>query len=87
MQLRLAPGVLPTRAGEKGVRVTLDQLDPADLPALPTGLEPEGNGYRVRMVYASSNKRLTRLAKPATPGLTAPAPPTALYELVNGAWR
>jgi len=50
MQLTLAPGVLPKRAGEQGVRVTLDQLDPAELPALPTGLEPEGNGYRVRML-------------------------------------
>ena len=48
------------------MRVTLDQLDPADLPALPAGLEPEGNGYRVGMVYASSNRRLARLAKPAT---------------------
>ena len=87
MQLTLGPGVLPTRGGETGVRVTLDQLDPADLPALPTGLEPEGNGYHVGMIYASSNNRLTRLAKPATLGLTAPASPTALYELVNGAWR
>jgi len=51
MQLTLPPGVLPRRSGENGVRVTLDQLDPADLPALPTDLEPEGNGYRVGMVY------------------------------------
>jgi len=87
MQLTLPPGVLPKRSGEKGVRVTLDQLDPADLPDLPAGLEPEGNGYRVRMIYASSNKRLARLAKPATLGLSAPAPPTALFELVDGAWR
>jgi len=27
------------------------------------------------------------LAKPATLGLTAPAPPTALYQLIDGAWR
>jgi len=54
---------------------------------LPNGLEPEGNGYRVSMVYATSKQRLARLTAPATLGLSAPASPTALYEPVNGAWR
>ncbi len=46
MQLTLPQGALPARTGERGVRVTLQQLDPADLPDLPGGLEPEGNAYR-----------------------------------------
>ena len=86
MQLTLPEGALPSRAGERGARVTLDQLDPADLPDLPTGLEPEGNGYRVTMVYATSQKRVTRLGIPASLGLSAPAAPTSVYELVDGAW-
>ena len=87
MQLTLPPDALPPRADESGVRVTLSQLDPADLPALPAGLEPEGNGYSVTMAYASSEKRLARLDEPASLGLTAPASPTALYELRDGAWK
>lgn len=87
MQLTLPSGALPRRGGETGVRVTLEQLDPARLPALPAGLEPEGNGYRVSMVYAASKRRLPRLSRPAALGLSAPAAPTALYELVDGAWR
>lgn len=39
------------------------------------------------MVYASSKRRLTRLAAPATLGLSAPGPPTALYQLTDGAWK
>lgn len=39
------------------------------------------------MAYASSKQRLTRLSRPATLRLSAPAAPTALYELVDGAWR
>ena len=87
MQLTLSPDVLPPSANESGVRITLGQLDPGDLPALPAGLEPEGNGYTVGMAYASSGKRLARLDEPASLGLTAPAAPTALYELRDGAWK
>ena len=87
MQLTLPAGALPARAGERGVRVTLDQLDPAVLPALPSGLEPEGNAYRVRMTYVASGLPVTRLARPAVLGLSAPAAPTGLYELVGRDWR
>lgn len=87
MQLTLPEGVLPPRAGERGVRVQLDQLDPAELPALPPGLEPEGNGYRVSLSYEPSGAPLEALAGPATLGLSAPAAPTAVYELVDGGWQ
>ncbi len=64
MQLTLPDGVLPARDGEQGVRVQLDQLDPTQLPALPSGLEAEGNGYRVSLSYAPSGARLDRLTPP-----------------------
>ena len=86
MQLTLPEGVLPSRPGQQGVRVQLDQLDPAELPALPGGLEPEGNAYRVGLTYAPSGAPVGGLVGPATLGLSAPAAPTALYELVGGAW-
>lgn len=87
MQLTLPEGALLPRSGETGVRVQLDQLAPASLPALPAGLDAEGNGYRVRLSYAPSGAPLTHLDAPATLGLSAPAPPTALYELLDGTWQ
>lgn len=86
MQLTLPAGVLPARTGQTGVRVQLDQLDPAQLPPLPAGLEPEGNGYRISLAYVPSGMPLGRLAGLAVLGLTAPAPATGLYELVRGGW-
>ena len=87
MQLTLPEGALLPLRGQTGVRVQLDQLAPASLPPLPAGLEPEGNGYRVRLSYTPSGTALEQLDAPATLGLSAPAPPTALYQLVGGTWR
>ncbi len=86
MQLSLPEGALPLREGEQGIRVQLDQLDPARLPALPAGLEPEGNGYRVSLAYSPSGASLDRLSGPASLALSAPAAPTGVYELVDGGW-
>ena len=44
MQLTLPEGALPARPGDQGVRIALEQLDPAALPPLPGGPEAEGNG-------------------------------------------
>ncbi len=87
MQLTLPAGVLPPRPGERGVRVRLDQLDPAVLPDLPVGLEPEGNGYRVAMAYAASGGAVSRLRGQASLGLSAPAAPSAVYRLVGQRWQ
>ncbi len=87
MQLTLPAGALPPRAGEQGVRVALDQQDPALLPALPRGFEPEGNVYRVSLTYAASGAEVTRLAVPAPLGLTAPAAPTGVLQLVGERWQ
>ncbi len=86
MQLTLPEGVFPPRPGETGVRVQLEQLDPAQLPPLPAGLEPEGNGYRVGLTYAPSGTPVTALSAPATLGVVAPAAPTDVLELVDGRW-
>ena len=86
MQLTLPEGVLPPRPGEQAVRVQLDQLDPATLPPLPRGLEPEGNGYRVGLTYAATGAPVGALAAPATLSVSAPAAPTHVLELVDGRW-
>jgi hypothetical protein len=87
MQLTLAAGVLPSRAGEQGVHVRLDQQDPASLPPLPAELEPEGNVYRVGLTYASSGDPVVHLEAPAPLDLTAPAAPTDVLQLVAERWQ
>ena len=86
MQLTLPEGALPARSGDPGVRIVLTQVDPATLPPLPDGQEAEGNGYRVEMAFSPSDAPVSRLAALATLGLSAPAAPTQVYELVDGAW-
>lgn len=86
MQLTLPEGAFAPRLGQQGVRVQLDQLDPATLPPLPDGLEPEGNAYQVGLAYAPSGMPVASLAVPATLGISAPAAPTDVLELVDGGW-
>lgn len=86
MQLTLPQGAFAPRPGQQGVRVQLDQLDPATLPPLPIGLEPEGNGYRVGLTYDPSGTPVTALAAPVTLSVSGPAAPTDVLELVEGRW-
>ncbi|MGZ4205848.1 MAG: hypothetical protein ACXVQW_11210 [Actinomycetota bacterium] len=46
-------GVVP-KAGETKVNVTITPLDPATVAPPPTGLDYDGNAYRVTATYASS---------------------------------
>lgn len=87
MQLTLPAGAFAPRSGAVGVRVQLDQLDPATLPPLPEGLEAEGNGYRVRLTYAPSGAALVALTAPAVLSVSAPAGPTDVLQLVDGRWQ
>ena len=87
MQLTLPADALHGKPGEQGVRVQLDQLDPAALPALPAGLEPEGNGYRVALAFSPSGAPVVTLPAPATLSVSAPAAPTDVLELVGGRWQ
>ncbi len=62
--LNLAAGAVPPHNSDTDVRVTIDPVDPATLGPTPTGLNPDGNAYRVQMTYRPSNSDITDLAKP-----------------------
>ena len=81
----LGGGVAPV-AGESQVEVVLAQLDPAALPALPGGLKPEGNAYRVAVLYAGSGAPVLRFAGEAVLSISAPALPTAVLRLEGKRW-
>lgn len=81
----LGGGVAPV-AGESQVQVILAQLDPAALPALPGGLEPEGNAYRVAVLYAGSGAPVLRFAGEAVLSISAPALPTAVLRREGERW-
>jgi hypothetical protein len=52
--LTLPASVVPPRAGETKVRVTLTPLDPATLAPAPSGRRFDSNAYRLEAVYDSS---------------------------------
>lgn len=49
------PGAVERLPGASAVEVTITPLDPHTLPALPPGLRPDGNAYRVDAVYLPSH--------------------------------
>ncbi|MBC7680397.1 MAG: hypothetical protein H7233_15630, partial [Pseudorhodobacter sp.] len=86
VQLTVLEGGVAPVAGESQLEVVLAQLDPAALPALPGGLVPEGNAYRVAVFYAGSGAPVLRFAGEAVLSISAPALPTAVLRLEGERW-
>jgi hypothetical protein len=62
-------GALGLVAGENGAKGTLTPLDPTTLGALPDGLGPGGNAYRVDVVAQPSGRAITTFAAPVSMSL------------------
>ena len=86
LELGLAAGALPPRAGERAITLRLVPLDPATLPRVPAGSVAEGNAYLIEAAYADSGSPLTQLAMPAVLTLVAPSSATRLLRLSGSAW-
>ena len=54
VNLVLSQGAVPPRAGQTGVEVTVDPVDPATLGPVPSGLVGAGNAYRIQAGYQPS---------------------------------
>jgi hypothetical protein len=81
-------GSVPVHFPDTSVKVRVTPLDPATLGALPAGLRPEGNAYRVTFTYQPSGQVITTLAKPGTIALTGAAPVTSLLFSADGkSWQ
>jgi MYXO-CTERM domain-containing protein len=60
--LNLGRGAVRPSFGAASVTVKVTPVTPSALPAVPSGLRPNGNVYRVEMTY-ETGKKVTRLAR------------------------
>jgi hypothetical protein len=62
----LAKGAIAATNGATSVDVQITPLAPSHLPAVPEGLRPNGNAYRVEMTYRPSGEPVRSFANPGT---------------------
>jgi hypothetical protein len=85
-------GMLSAQAGVTGANLVADPLDPSTLPSLGSGLEPQGNVYRVSGTFKPSGSPIRALDKPTQVILVYPAQPgihqkhTVLYSADGRQW-
>ena len=78
VNLVLSEGAVPPRAGQTGVEVTVDPVDPATLGPVPAGLVGAGNAYRIQASYRPSGRKVETLAGQSSVGLVYPLLTTAV---------
>jgi hypothetical protein len=78
INLVLSEGAVPARAGQTGVEVTVDPIDPATLGPVPSGLVGAGNAYRIQATYRPSGRKIDTLAGQSSVGLVYPLLTTAV---------
>jgi hypothetical protein len=78
VNLVLSEGAVPPRAGQTGVEVTVDPVDPATLGPVPSGLVGAGNAYRVQVAYRPSGRKVETLAGQSSVALVYPLLTTAV---------
>jgi hypothetical protein len=80
VNLVLSEGAVPARAGQTGVEVTVEPVDPATLGSLPSGLVGAGNAYRVQAAYRPSGRKVETLAGQSSVALVYPLLTTAVAD-------
>lgn len=70
--LNLPAGAVAPEPGATRLNVAVAPLDPAKLAAVPAGLRPDGNAYRIRLTIKPSERTLDRLAAPGNLVMTVP---------------
>lgn len=64
--INLGGGAVAPRSGAKRVAVKITPVAPDQLGAVPSGLRPNGNAYRIDMTYEPGHSKVERLARPGT---------------------
>jgi len=82
--LGMAAGAVAPHAADRSLRVGIVPLDPTKLPPLPGGLYPNGNAYRISVVYEPSGTPVTELAKPGSLTIEIPGIGRVLYNSPDG---
>jgi hypothetical protein len=77
--VNIGKGAIAAAPGATMVAVRVTPLSPRRLAAVPDGLRPNGNAYRVEMTYEPTGAAVTRLAEPGTMLIEIPELGTALF--------
>ncbi len=86
--ITLGPGAVAPRTGDTHVQVVVTPHDGARLAALPDGLRPNGNDYRIAMTYEPSGTPVRELARPGTLVLEVPEISTGVFRSASaGPWE
>jgi hypothetical protein len=80
VNLVLSEGAVPARAGQTGVEVAVDPVDPATLGPVPAGLVGAGNAYRIQASYRPSGGKVDALGGQSSVGLVYPLLATAVSD-------
>lgn len=72
--LSLAPGAVGPHGVDTRLDVTITPADPTGLAPPPAGLRPDGNAYRLALVYGPSGAPLDHLASPGDITFAVPVP-------------
>jgi hypothetical protein len=80
VNLVLSQSAVPPRAGQTGVEVMVDPVDPATLGPVPSGLVSAGNAYRVQAGYQPSGDKVEALGGQSSVGLVYPLLTTAVAD-------
>jgi hypothetical protein len=73
--------------GDTGVQFRFAPIAASGLPALPNGLYPDGNAYRVTMSHQPSGAPITTLAADGNVLMTVPVPGSALLFFDGQVWK
>jgi len=80
----LSRGAVAPHPPDTKVTGAVTPLDPATLPALPSGLRPDGNAYRIELHYSPSGAAVTQLAQTGNVIVTIPESGHALLFSPDG---
>ncbi len=82
--ITLARGAVAPHERDTAVQIVVTPRDGARLAALPDGLRPNGNDYRIAMTYSPSGTPVRDLARPGTLVLEVPEISTGVFRSPSG---
>jgi hypothetical protein len=85
-QLSLPAGAFPPAAGQTGLGVAIQPLDPVAVPPPPAGTAIEGNPYRITVAYVPSGATATAV-QPVDVMLRYPVDATQMILFTGSTWR
>jgi len=85
-QVSIPAGAFPRAAGQNSLGVSIQPLDPAQVPAPPAGTSIEGNAYRITVAYVVSGATVTAV-QPVDVTLRYPVDATSVILSAGAGWQ